>query len=101
MSLAPWDDAMSDGCSGAPWLSSDPAARACCVRHDARYYVGGSAADRLDADRAFRADLLAAGIVRWRAEFAYRAVRIFGGPQGRIPRVSWAFGGERFAYTGV
>lgn len=100
MSLPPWRDEMSDGCSGAPLLSAIPEARACCVRHDARYYVGGTWQDRLSADNDFRDELIATGKVpRWRAEAVYRLVRWFGGPNGRNPHYSWAFGGEVFAYT--
>lgn len=97
--LPPWRDDMSDGCSGAPLLSANPKARARCVRHDERYYYGGSWQDRLAADQEFRAGLIADGIARWRADAAYQMVRLFGGPNVRVRRVSWSFGGEVFAYT--
>jgi hypothetical protein len=97
--LAPWHDSMSDGCSGAPLLSALPKACRCCVRHDRAYYYGGSEEDRLTADKAFLACLLAAGAPWWRARGAYQMVRWFGGPDRRVHGVSWAFGGHIFAYT--
>lgn len=97
--LPPWDASMSDGCSGAPLLSGIPAARACCVVHDEAYYYGGSATDRLVADVRFRACLMAHGIPWWRATGALIAIRLFGGPGSKVPRVSWGFGGSVFAYT--
>lgn len=97
--LPPWVDSMSDGCSGPQVMSDIPATRACCVRHDEKYYYGGSAAARLRADRAFYACLRLVGLPIWRAYIVYYSVRLFGGPKGRKPGVSWAFGGEIFAYT--
>jgi len=96
--LALWDDAMSDGCTGVPLLNADPAAHACCVRHDERYYYGGTRADRLAADRALYSCLRSHGIPRWRAWVVYVNVRVFGGPDARAPW-SWAFGGGVFRYT--
>jgi hypothetical protein len=98
MPLPPWDDAMSDGCTGAPFLDVCPEAHACCVRHDERYYYGGSKADRRRADQAFYTCLRAIGIPLWRAQASYRFIRWFGGPDGRQPW-SWAYGGGVFAYT--
>jgi hypothetical protein len=103
--LPPWQDAMSDGCSwpggerAALWPVT-PEAHRCCVAHDARYYRGGSITDRLRADEGLRACLLAAGLPRQLADFYFLFVRLGGGPEGRLPGVSWAFGGDVFQYTG-
>lgn len=99
MTLPPWDDSMSDGCSGAPFLSKLLGAVACCKRHDEAYYYGGTRADREQADRALLACWLRTGEVSaWRAQLGYRIVRVMGSPQLRIKGVSWSFGGDVFAY---
>jgi hypothetical protein len=90
---------MSDGCSGDPILSADPKARKCCVEHDRKYFLGGSRADREAADTEFRACLVKAGVPMWRAWYLWLSVRTFGGPSGRQPGVSWAFGDAIFRYT--
>jgi hypothetical protein len=100
--LPPWNDAMSDGCSIPAALRSffpsTPEVRACCVRHDERYYYGGSRADRLRADLAFGVALLDAGVSAETVEKMVAAVRAFGGPSGRRS-YSWAFGGGVFEYS--
>ncbi len=102
--LPPWDKSLSDGCSVPaplrPFFPVDkPEVRACCEIHDAAYYSGGTREQRLAADLLFAYNLLATGHVSAEtAEKMYAGVRIGGGPSGRIPGVSWAFGGGRFVY---
>lgn len=102
--LPPWDPSMSDGCSVPEPLRpffpcDDPAVRACCVIHDSEYYRGGTREQRLLADLMFAYNLLSTGQVSeetvWKM---FLGVRAGGGPSGRIPGVSWAFGGNRFVY---
>ena len=94
--LPRWQDPWSDGCSFSPDVNSS--IKAVCTRHDEAYYYGGSAKDRLDADEKFREELGRAGMWTWVAYIYYRGVRTFGGPGLRLEGVSWAFGGEYFAY---
>lgn len=99
--LPEWKDEWSDGCS-IPFhlkrfLIETPAMRACCVKHDKKYYYGGSIKDRLVADAEFLLDLLEAGIEPIIAEEMYKAVRLLGGPSAQQP-YSWAFGGKRYRY---
>ena len=62
----------------------------CCDRHDARYWSGGSAAQRLHADQVFRACVADAGHPL-AAGLYYYAVRIGGTPH--LPtRWRWGFG---------
>ena len=101
--LPPWDPSMSDGCSIPeplrPFFPNTPAERECCVRHDARYYVGGTEEDRLVADAQLLIDWLKTGDVSAaQAQVAFEAVRMFGKPELRVHGVSWAFGGGRFVY---
>jgi hypothetical protein len=98
MTLPPWNDAMSDGCSG-PVPVGEPKYLACCFRHDEAYYYGGSRADRLVADEALRACWIANGMGWIDADIRVWFIRLFGGPMWRRKNVSWAFGGEVFAYT--
>ena len=99
ITLPPWDPSLSDGCSWAPLLTAQPKARACCLVHDERYYYGGSRTDRYVADVRFRECLRAAGVSWWEAWTAFYLIRWNGGPNNRSTYVSWAFGGEVFAYT--
>lgn len=101
--LPPWDPAWSDGCSVPAWLKplfpETPAVRACCERHDGKYYKGGTKKQRLLADIALLVEWLDTGDVTVeQAEAGFNAVRAGGGPEWRVRRVSWAFGGERFVY---
>lgn len=102
--LPPWDPSMSDGCSVPDALRplfpiDKPEIRATCVLHDAAYYYGGTKEQRLAADLMFGYNLIATGKVSAdTAEQFVAGVRAGGGPSGRIPGVSWAFGGERFCY---
>lgn len=97
--LPKWQDSMSDGCSFAPIASSIPAMRACCVVHDHGYYVGGSEARKNQKDSEFRDCLIAAHVPVPIADGYFEGVQVGGRPEGRIPNVSWAFGGERFVFT--
>ncbi len=100
--LPAWTDAMSDGCSVPspfrPLFTFTESQRACCVRHDSHYYVGGSVDDRLSADRGLRACEITAGLSPTDADLMFWAVRAGGGPEGRYS-YSWAFGGKRFVYS--
>jgi hypothetical protein len=50
----PWDDSMSDGCTGVHgWLGTNKH----CVTHDRRYASGGSVEDKLRADDTHYSDL--------------------------------------------
>jgi hypothetical protein len=100
--LPRWDPRWSDGCSVPAWLRGlvpleSPEAQRVCQEHDHTYYRGGSELDRLRGDLRF-----ALGLLDTReapvAERYYNAVRVFGGPHFRTPRVSWAWGGDYFAY---
>ena len=101
--LPPWSDAMSDGCSVPKWLRlmvpmETPGQIAVCRAHDRAYYYGGTEQDRAIADAGFYVGLLCAGMPVTNADSYFAAVRQFGGPEFRIPGVSWAFGGGRFVY---
>jgi len=73
--------------------------RACCVRHDERYYYGGTREDRLRADLEWAIALLdTKEVTAETAEKMFAGVRAFGGPGGRQP-YSWAFGGKRYVYA--
>jgi hypothetical protein len=98
VTLPPWNDSMSDGCSG-PVPVGNPKFHARCVRHDERYYYGGSYADRLAADIELLVGWITDGMDPELAVMRYRYIRAFGGPIWRRKNVSWAFGGEVFAYT--
>ena len=80
----------SDGCSGFPdGTLRDPSLwREHCVTHDLAYWQGGTADQRLAADRTLRRSLAGEGhpIV---AEIAYLGVRIGGAPW--LP-TSWRWG---------
>ncbi len=102
--LAQWSDSMSDGCSIPGGEAHAPipftlAQHRCCVRHDALYYPGGSFADRWRADVGLRECLTGAGINPAVADLMFAAVRAFGGPEFRVPGVSWAFGNQVFKYS--
>ena len=92
---------MSDGCSVPimfkPFLLQSAEAKAACLRHDEAYYYGGSRLDRLKADCEFALALLTSTDAE-QAEMVFNAVRTFGAPRFRVPKVSWAFGGDRFHY---
>ena len=101
--LPPWSDAMSDGCSVPKWLRLVVPLETAfqvfvCRAHDAAYYHGGSEQDRAIADVKFFLGLLHAEMDFDTAQRYFVAVRAGGGPEFRIPGVSWAFGGERFCY---
>jgi len=75
-----------DGCSMAPDFDFGY----CCDRHDVRYWPGGSVEQRLQADRDFRACVVAAGHPL-AAGIYYYAVRVGGSPH--LPtRWRWGFG---------
>ena len=99
--LPPWESSMSDGCSVPsllrPFFPLTPEQRQACVRHDEKYYYGGTKADRLIADATLMIEWVLADMDVVQAEHGFQAVRAGGGPGGR-KRYSWAFGGQRFVY---
>lgn len=76
----------TDGCSAWP----DATWGACCVEHDVAYWCGGSAAERLAADRELRAcvDAIAGG--GW-ATVMYWGVRLGGSDRMPLPW-RWGYG---------
>jgi hypothetical protein len=82
---AAYDPSKSDGCSAAP----DGTWRQACVDHDAAYFKGGSAADRLAADKKLRSDMIKQGAAPVVADLYYAAVRIGGMPGTHLP---WQWG---------
>lgn len=104
MALAPWNDSMSDGCSVPSFLrfivkKETLDETKVCVLHDKAYYYGGSAEDRERADEALRVGLIKAGMPRALAFVYWLGVRIFGHPDWRFTKRSWANGNQCFAYT--
>lgn len=57
----PWDDSMSDGCSGVFDLGFCTP----CVRHDHRYHLGGDADDKAFADDELYQDMKDPRFVNW------------------------------------
>jgi hypothetical protein len=104
IALPPFDRS-TGGCSAPEFLSkllpaftlANEICRECCVIHDEIYYYGGTREDRRAADLALQSCIEGHGFPSV-AEQYFFAVRLFGGPQHRIPKVSWAFGGSRFVY---
>lgn len=68
----------------------NPPWEGCCVTHDLRYWRGGTARDRLKADRELRRCVAANGHPVWGA-LMYAAVRIFGHPAFCTPW-RWGYG---------
>lgn len=93
---------MSDGCSVpallGPLFPISADQRKACVRHDKKYYYGGTKKDRLLADTTLMLEWVDAGMPIDQAVWGFNAVRAGGGPEGQNPKYSWAFGGERFVY---
>lgn len=83
---------VSDGCSCFPdgTLADPQKWRAACVRHDWAYWQGGTATDRLKADRALRQALLSKGHPLT-AHIAYLGVRAGGHPLLPTPW-RWGYG---------
>lgn len=82
----------TDGCSAFPdgTLADPEKWQAPCVEHDRAYWRGGSAEDRLQADRTLRQAVSAKGhpVI---AEFMYLGVRLGGSPWWPTPW-RWGFG---------
>ena len=78
----PWDDSMSDGCSGAP----DYGYKIVCKRHDHRYFLGGDETDKAFGDDKFYLEMQDPRYVK---SWFWRAVA-----RGGLARVRWA--GLRF-----
>jgi len=99
--IPPWNPATSDGCSIPaflkPFFPITPDQARGCVRHDEKYYYGGTKEARLIADAELMIWWLDAGMSAEQAKQGFDAIRIAGGPEGRQP-YSWAFGGRRFVY---
>ncbi len=84
----------SDGCSAIPdGPRGDPQRwQSACVAHDRTYWLGGTADERLEADRRLRGAIRESGnpLV---AEFVYLGVRFGGLPWLPTPwRWGWGFG---------
>ncbi|MGF6183941.1 hypothetical protein ABIB42_005001 [Massilia sp. UYP32] len=77
--LAPFS---TDGCSRFPDRSPGGGADwcGCCVAHDLAYWRGGSAGERLEADRALRSCVSAASHSPLLSRIMYAGVRLAGGP---------------------
>ena len=82
-----FDPAKSDGCTLAP----DGWWRDACVKHDEKYFYGGSAADRKAADQGLRDDMIKLGAPRAVANLYYYGVRM-GGAAGTGLPWQWGFG---------
>lgn len=81
----------TDGCT----LFFDGTWRDCCVRHDWVYWQGGSAVDRVYADRTLRACITAYTHNRVLGTVMYGAVRMGGVPYVATPwrwGYGWSFG---------
>ena len=116
--LPPFDPSMSDGCSMIPWwprrlgrkrfqrwalrfvVRDVGAAEAICGAHDLAYYLGGTRDDRTDADLQWLDAMREIDRTPGRrfSQVGFIKIRRHGGPEGRIPGVSWAWGGGRFEY---
>lgn len=95
---------VTDFCSG--WVSLllrqfgiklQPFETCCCVPHDWEYFEGGTRADRLRADRAFRACLIRQGVKPWLAGLMFWAVRFGGAPYWPVGW-RWAYGRRKWGY---
>jgi len=100
--LPPWEDSMSDGCSipalAKPLFPMTPAQAQGCVPHDQKYYFGGTKEQRLKADAELLIWWLDHHMAADQAWAGFEAIRLGGGPEGRHPKYSWAYGGKRFVY---
>ena len=76
----------TDGCSA--W--SDATWVACCVEHDVAYWCGGTAGERLAADRELRACVDAVAGGGW-ATVMYGGVRLWGWDRLPLPW-RWGYG---------
>lgn len=63
----------------------------CCVAHDQAYWRGGTSDERLKADQALKACVLAASGDAKLADLMFSGVRMGGGPQWPTP-YRWAYG---------
>lgn len=83
----------TDGCSLFPDRSADGSKdwRACCVKHDHRYWRGGPAALRLKADEELRACVAQTTGDKGLARVMYTGVRI-GGSAYWPTSFRWAYG---------
>lgn len=81
-----WNDSMSNGCGDGTRNLPNGTWRQACVDHDHAYFNGGSAADRLGADRKLRSDMISQGASLGTAETYYLGVR-FGAAKrwGQVP----------------
>ena len=81
---------VSDGCTGAldGTQESPDAWTHCCEAHDLKYWAGGSAEERLSADKELEACVAATGHGDT-AKIMYAVVRALGNPYNRT---SWRWG---------
>ena len=114
--LPPFDPNLSDGCSMLPlwplWMGRRriqrwalrlvvrdvEAAAAICCAHDRAYYYGGTEDDRMEADLRWQDAMWVIDRTpeHWFTMAGFVKIRELGGPEHKIPGVSWAYGGERY-----
>jgi hypothetical protein len=81
-----WTDSMSNGCGNGVRDLPNGTWRQACVDHDHRYFLGGSQADRLAADKQLATDMVAQGAPRAVAGIYYLGVRLgAAGRWGKVP----------------
>lgn len=74
----PPDDFVFDGCTACPDVIGPWDIKAPCAYHDYAYSVGGTEAERLNADLRFYDNLRACGLPAVLAWFLYSRVRFWG-----------------------
>lgn len=86
----------TDGCSLFPDRAPDGSSDwcHCCLAHDLDYWKGGTSAERLEADRAFKACVLRASGDKALARLMFAGVRTGGGPETGAP-FRWGYGWPR------
>jgi hypothetical protein len=78
---------VTDGCSMIP----DGNILNCCIKHDLKYWQGGTAGDRLDADLGLKQCVYEVTGSETKAETIYMGVRSGGGPL-RHTSYRWGYG---------
>lgn len=83
-----------DGCTLFPDNVFGSSFRQACLQHDIAYWYGGSAAERLAADRSLRTQVAAAGAWGTVLQYPmYWSVRVFGASVLLRPiNANWGFG---------
>lgn len=82
-----WHDSMSNGCGNGTIAVPNGTWRQACVDHDHRYFLGGTAKDRLHADLILRRDMMRMGASRAVADAYFLGVRAGGKSSwGKVPK---------------